>query len=395
VVSEAVGRDGLRVLVVEDNVAHARFVRTMLEGLDVDVVAHQAGRLTSACERLASEHFDIVLADLHLPDAQGPLIVQRLLEIAPLVPVIVVTALDDEGAAEATLAAGAHDFLAKDRLTPELLGHSLRRAAQRAAGMGALRQSALLEPQTGLYNRQGLEVVTNRCLAFARRQRHPVTVIHLRVVGGTTADLVGLADLVRQTVRDADLVGRLAVDCIGVVLPDDRSDPPAFLARLAARRDVGALVGLNVEVDVVRFDPLAPVPAEELLQVREEPAERAVRRRALLITVDPTLRGDIVPALGADWSILEAAGSMPALRLAALEEPHVALVDLALPEGEAVLLARRLGEQAETAHLPVVGIGLGDEADSQGMGRMGGLSGSVERSRIRAGLLDAVLRALR
>ncbi|MEA3077472.1 MAG: two-component system, cell cycle response regulator [Actinomycetota bacterium] len=393
--SEA-GRDGLRVLVVEDNVAHARFVRSILEDLDLELEAHQAGRLTSACERLASEHFDVVLADLHLPDAQGPTVVQRLLEIAPLVPVIVVTALDDEAVASAALAAGAHDFLAKDRLTVELLGHSLRRAAQRAAGMGALRQSALLEPQTGLYNRQGLEVATARCLAFARRQRHPVTIIHLRVVGGTVDDFLGLAGLVRQTVRDADLVGRLANDCLGVVLPDDRSDPPAFLGRLAARRDVGPLVGLNVEVEVSRFDPLAPLPAEELLRVPERAEERpAARRRALVVTSEAGLRDDVTAALGGDWSILHAAGSAPALRMAALEEPHVAVVDLALPDGEGLALARRIGEQVETAHVPVVAVGPGDTADAQVVARMGGLSGFVDRRLVRADLLDAVMRALR
>jgi len=384
----------LRLLVVEDNVAHARFVRTLLEGLDIPVEVHQSGRLAGALDRLAVEQFDAILADMHLPDAQGPSIVARLIEAAPSTPVLVVTALDDEAAASAALALGAHDFLAKERLTPELLAHALRRAAQRAAGQGALRDSALLDPQTGLYNRKGLEVATARCLAFARRQKHPVTIIHLRTHAVSGDDANQLARLVRETVRDADLVGRLAPDRLAIVLPDDRSDPPAFLGRLGARRESGPLASMQIDIEVVRFDPAAPVEAGQLLQIADpDPPPPSSRRRALVVTASIAVRDEVAAALGREWSILHAGGSAPALRMAALEEPHLAIIDFDLADDEATVLTRKLSEQSESSELPLIGTG-SPSMDSR-HSRRDGLVAFVDRGNLAGDLLDAVHRALR
>lgn len=373
----------LRVLLVEDNVVHARFVGTVLEQLGRPCSVHHAGSVRSACDRLRAETFDVVLADVHLPDGQGPDVMARLSEAAPHVPLVAVSAVDDPAVVQAVLVAGAHDLLTKDRLTPELLGHAMLRAAQRSAGAAATRGTQLLDPSTGLFNRQGLEMATAKTLAFARRQRHGVTVVHLEV-GATPAEMVEVAAIVARTVRDADLVGRLGPAHLTLVLPDDRSDPPAALGRVRGRLGETALAGLSLDVVVRRFDPEQPVTAGEILRVAPAGdvtvAATEPRRRAIVVSEDESVRDAVRSVLGAGWTLLEASGPGQAARLAALEDPHVVIVDLARADGDGLGIVRRVAEQPEVPGVPIVGIdGVGYEVASP---RAAGLVAVVHRQRL-------------
>lgn len=384
----------LRLLVVEDNVSHARFVRTVLEAMGRPVAVHQAGRLASACERLRAETFDVVLCDLHLPDGQGASVVLRLLEAAPAVPVIVISALDDPVLAEATLAAGAHDYLPKDGLTVELMGHAIRRAGQRAAGRR--NDAVLLDTETGVFNGRGLAMAAAKSLAFARRRRHPVSVLHLSV-GGTATEFVQIVRIAAATIRDADLVGRVGARRLAVVLPDDQSDPPAMLGRLQAKLAGSPLEGVALGVEVRKFDPQEPVTIEELLRVApDEPVGGAGGgglRRVVVISDDAALVEEVRAALGGGWAVLEAAGAGPAARIAALEEPHLAVVDLAGAEGLAVV--RRISEQPEVAGIAIIGVLDTTREDAPSSARAAGLVAFVDRSRVTRDLAGEVERAVR
>lgn len=381
----------LRVLVVEDNVAHARFVRTVLESMERRVEVHPAGRVSSACDRLRNEPFDFVIADLHLPDAQGPAVVVRLLEAAPSVPVLVVSALDDPSTAQLAMAAGAHDYLTKDRLTPELLGHALVRAGQRtAAAVVPATGGVLLDPATGVFSARGIELAASKTLAFARRHRHPVTIVHLEV-RGTPEEVAEVVRLVAGTVRDADLVGRIASQCLVIVLPDDRSDPPAVLGRIATRLEGSKVAGMELGIEVRRFDPEDPVPSADLLRiVGGGPAPASTRvRRVLVVSQDAGFGAEVGDALGAGWVVLLAGGLGPAARQVALEEPHLAVVDLGGDGGAAggggLEVVRGIAQQAEAAGLPIIGV-LPAGAEGAATGRGDGMVARLARSRLAADL---------
>ncbi|HUP85937.1 MAG TPA: response regulator [Acidimicrobiales bacterium] len=386
---------GPRVLVVEDNVAHARFVRTVLESMDRPVQVHQAGRVSSACERLRQEIFDCVIADLHLPDGRGPAVVLRLLEAAPSVPVLVVSALDDPSMAQLAMSAGAHDYLTKDRLTPELLSHVIVRASQRASTRGATTDGGLLDPATGVFSQRGIELAAGKAVAFARRHGHPVTVLHLEVAG-TAEEVADVARVVATVVRDADLVGRIGSSGIVLVLPDDRSDPPAILGRLGARLAGSSVASVDVRTEVRRFDPEEPVPAADLLRVASggPAASSALHRRALVVTGDDGTVASVRSALGDGWTVLAATGVGPAGRLTALEEPHVAIVDLAIDGGAGLAVVRGIAEQPEAAGLPIIGI-RADATPGVTTGAGNGMVATVARERLAAELSYLAERVMR
>jgi signal transduction histidine kinase len=122
----------LQVLLVEDNSGDARLLREMFSeektgSFQLTHVLH----LSEALVLLAKGGVDIVLLDMGLPDGHGLDTVRRARAVAPGVPLIVLTGLDDEALAAQAMKEGAQDYLIKgeieNRALPRALRHSIER----------------------------------------------------------------------------------------------------------------------------------------------------------------------------------------------------------------------------------------------------------------------------
>lgn len=112
-----------RVLLIEDDADDAALIQAHLRRVGPYEVDH-VRRMRDALSRLTrGERYDVVLADLQLPDGRGPAVVTRLVQETPDLPIVVLTTLVGSAVAERCLEAGAEDYLAKD----ELGAGSLRR----------------------------------------------------------------------------------------------------------------------------------------------------------------------------------------------------------------------------------------------------------------------------
>ncbi len=107
-------------LVIEDDAATAEFTRAALEhscGCEVVLAADGA----AASEQLASRSFDVVLADIELPDASGLELARRSKSLDPDVPLVVLTGHQRFDYAVDALRSGADAFLTKPVGSPELV----------------------------------------------------------------------------------------------------------------------------------------------------------------------------------------------------------------------------------------------------------------------------------
>ncbi len=131
--------EGIRALLVEDNPGDARLFFELVRETGAGYLKlEHVDRLDKALARLSSEHFDVVLLDLSLPDEQGLTTLLRTHAHAPKVPIVILTGLDDEAVAVRAVRAGAQDYLVKGRVDGDLLVRSMRYATERWRAVEAL-----------------------------------------------------------------------------------------------------------------------------------------------------------------------------------------------------------------------------------------------------------------
>ena len=122
----------IQLLLVEDNPADVRLLRELLKEISgSSFVLTVAPRMSEAQARLAAESFDVVVTDLSLPDSRDLASFRELRSVAPTVPVIVLSGLDDESLAVSAVREGAQDYLFKTGLDAHILGRSIRHAIER------------------------------------------------------------------------------------------------------------------------------------------------------------------------------------------------------------------------------------------------------------------------
>ena len=114
-----------RILLIEDEPAVANYLGTFLEEEGFEVV--RAPSLLQARTHLSSR-FDLVMLDLMLPDGTGDVLLPKIRELAPGVPVLMVTgAASNDERLVTCLKIGAIGYVNKAARLDELLRH-LRRA---------------------------------------------------------------------------------------------------------------------------------------------------------------------------------------------------------------------------------------------------------------------------
>ncbi len=122
----------IKVLVIEDDEGHAELICNGLskaKGIHFDT--ERAGLISSGIAFLGEKKFDVILSDLGLPDSVGVKTFKTLHGLCPDIPVIVLTALDDENTALSAVQSGAQDYLVKGRIDTSQLIRSIRYAIER------------------------------------------------------------------------------------------------------------------------------------------------------------------------------------------------------------------------------------------------------------------------
>jgi CheY-like chemotaxis protein len=122
-----------RILVVEDDPEAALFVVHVLRNRGGFEVTHTAD--PAAALRLAADgHWDLLLTDLDMPGMTGLELVGALRQIAPALPVVVVTASAPAGAIAALLS-HADEYLEKPLRVDRLIATATALIARGRAGL--------------------------------------------------------------------------------------------------------------------------------------------------------------------------------------------------------------------------------------------------------------------
>ena len=129
------GRNGLRVLLVEDSQDIREVFTLLLRGEGAEVVATSSGR--EAIEQTAKRDFDVVLTDLGLPDIPGDSVIRRVLANSRHRPRIIVVTGYDEPFVSRARQAGA-DIVFNKPIIWSTLADTLAETAREQHGIGHL-----------------------------------------------------------------------------------------------------------------------------------------------------------------------------------------------------------------------------------------------------------------
>jgi CheY-like chemotaxis protein len=131
------------VLIVEDNPDDAIVETRALETFGVKSIFH-ARTAEDALAFLNTRNMDVVLIDYNLPGLNGLRLLERLRELWPEMPAIVVTGARDERVAVSAMKLGAADYVTKDDLLTSGIIRSLQTALRERNDAGAERQRETL-----------------------------------------------------------------------------------------------------------------------------------------------------------------------------------------------------------------------------------------------------------
>lgn len=249
-------------LIIDDSRLARKALRRALVAAGVFGEIQEAADGEEALALLAgdlAERLDLVLCDLLMPGVDGFELLARFQADPRLadVPVIVLTGEEDLETKVQALESGASDYLTKPFADAELLARvkvhrnlkllreELREANER------LRELAIRDPLTGVFNRRHWESLLAGELDRSRRHDRPVALIladldHFKSINDRYGHVVGdrvltaAARVLTEGVRGHDAVGRYGGEELVVLLPETGLEEALRVAQ-RLRDDLAAL----------------------------------------------------------------------------------------------------------------------------------------------------------
>jgi signal transduction histidine kinase len=134
-------QEPIRILLVEDNAGDALLLEGMLDSTYPGAYRTTHVTTLEEAKALAEDDFDAVLLDLSLPDSQGLGTIERINEMLPRLPIVVLTGLTDAHVTLEAVRGGAQDYLVKGEIDPLGLVRSVQYAIDRKRVQVALQQA--------------------------------------------------------------------------------------------------------------------------------------------------------------------------------------------------------------------------------------------------------------
>lgn len=159
----------IRVLLVEDSIDDVAIVRRMLSRYArAEFQIDDVGSAGACVSRLGMNAYDLILVDHGLPDMTGIELLRVLRDRAGSPPAIMLTGQGDERIATDAMNCGAYDYIPKDSITSDMLGHAIHQAFEKSRIEQELREEQLEGSDRVIF-----------ALASAAEAKDPMTERHL------------------------------------------------------------------------------------------------------------------------------------------------------------------------------------------------------------------------
>lgn len=283
-----------QILVVEDENIVAKDIQNTLRmlGYGVPVVVSSG---EEAIEKAAATNPDLVLMDIELKGRVNGVAAAEAINDRLDIPVIYLTAYADDQTLERAKVTEPFGYLLKP-FDERSLHAAIQMALHRHRMQMSLRSLALVDELTGLCNRRGFFTLAKQHLKLARRTKGTLWLFFVDLDGlkqindsfghqeGDLA-LVKIAEILRRTFRDADIIARVGGDEF-TVLAIHASDDSAQLMTNRLQENLkqfnaqkGRSYELGFSVGVARFDYGVMRSIEDLMAKADHALYEEKRRK--------------------------------------------------------------------------------------------------------------------
>jgi diguanylate cyclase (GGDEF)-like protein len=230
-----------RILIVDDSRVQATY--TALQLKKASMTTEILSRPMDLIERIIGFEPDLVLMDMYMPDCTGIELatVIRQMERFVGLPIVFLSGETNKDKQLAALGIGGDDFLMKP-IEPE---HLISSVTTKVARYRQLRIHMIRDGLTGLFNHNTILEFLSREVERAREAGGELSVAMLDLddfkdvndsYGHATGDRVlkSLSHMLRQRLREHDIIGRYGGEEFAVIMPDtDEGTALAMLTELA------------------------------------------------------------------------------------------------------------------------------------------------------------------
>lgn len=219
-----------RILVVDDTQDNIQLMHHHLTDEHYNVIEATSGK--AALQLLQSHHIDLVLLDVIMPEMSGLDVLAKMKADPSLhsIPVILVTAADDDENVALGLDLGALDYIIKPYSSVVMLAR-VRAVLREKERQDLLEKWATTDPLTSLLNRRHFFELAEREFQRVKRNNAQLSFImididHFKHVNDTYGHIVGdntlttLADLLVKQLRKIDCICRYGGEEFALCLPD-------------------------------------------------------------------------------------------------------------------------------------------------------------------------------
>lgn len=223
-------KEGKKILIIEDSELQRKLLNRWIS--NHGYVPIEAVSLSDAREIIIKDQIDVVLLDWELPDGSGIELISEIFSSSPVgwLPIIMVTGHTEPENLKLAIEAGATDYITKPAKEIELLARIFS-ALRMKSLHDQLRETAIRDVMTGLYNRRYMEERIDQEFQRCKRHKHNLSLAMLDIdffkkvndtYGHETGDIVlkRFATELKSSLRKSDIISRFGGEEFVIVFPE-------------------------------------------------------------------------------------------------------------------------------------------------------------------------------
>lgn len=219
-----------KILIIEDSELQRKLLNRWISNHGYTPL--EAVSLSEAREIISKDQVDVVLLDWELPDGSGIELISEIFSSSPIgwLPIIMVTGHTEPENLKLAIEAGATDYITKPAKEIELLARIFS-ALRMKSLHDQLRETAIRDVLTGLYNRRYMEERIEQEFQRCKRHKHSLSLAMIDIdffkkvndtYGHETGDIVlkRIAFELKTSLRKSDIISRFGGEEFVIVFPE-------------------------------------------------------------------------------------------------------------------------------------------------------------------------------